>query len=207
MEEDDMSEEIAEQPPAYLIEAARSNRSKCKTCNRAIARGSLRLGIQIEGPFGAGYLWHHLRCAARRQLERVEEAYEAKAWEAAKEPPGQVPPIEELRRLREDSEQRRQERQELPYAERAPSGRSSCKHCNETIERDSFRVAIGREARFGRQVRIAPINVHPGCVKAALQAEDCATESAGFAQALRDNSRLEAAEVDAVLGQIGDVED
>jgi hypothetical protein len=49
--------------------------------------------------------------------------------------------------------------------------------------------------------------VHPGCVKAALQAEDCATESEGFAQALGANSRLEAAEVDAVLSQIGDVED
>lgn len=200
-----MSDEVAAQPPAYLIEAARSNRSRCKTCGRLIALGTLRLGMRIEGPYGTGYLWHHLRCAARHQLERVEEAYEEKAWQAAKHPPDEVPSIDDLRRLQEADEQRRKERPELPYAERAPSGRSICKHCHEPIDRGSFRVVLGRETRFGRQVRTGPINVHPGCVTAALRAEDCATEISGFAQALHANSRMAPAEVEAVLSQIGDV--
>ena len=200
-----MSEEVTEQPPAYVIEAARSNRSKCKTCGRSIALGTLRIGMLIEGPFGAGYLWHHLRCAARRQLERVEEAYAEEAWQAAKQPPDKVPPIEELRSLREAGEQRRKNRQEIPYAERAPSGRSICQQCQESIARDSFRVVLGRETRFGRQVRIGPMNVHPNCVPAALQAEDCATESSGFAEALRTHSQMAADEVEAVLGQIGNI--
>ena len=145
----------------------------------------MRLGIQIGGRYGTGYVWHHLSCAARRQLERV-------------------PSIETLRRLHEAGEVRRQQRPALPCAERAPSGRSTCKHCEAPIERGRFRVVLGRQRRFGRQVRTAPINVHPGCVWDALRAEDCATERPGFAQALRANSRMETAEVEAILNQIGD---
>jgi hypothetical protein len=185
MEEDDMSDGATEPSPADVIEAARSKRSRCKTCGRGIALGTLRLGIQIEGRYGTGYVWHHLSCAARRQLERV-------------------PSIETLRRLHEAGEVRRQQRPALPCAERAPSGRSTCKHCEAPIERGRFRVVLGRQRRFGRQVRTAPINVHPGCVWDALRAEDCATERPGFAQALRANSRMEVAEVKAVLSEIGD---
>ena len=200
-----MSEKATEQQPAYVIEEARSGRSKCKTCGRSIALGTLRIGMLIEGPFGTGYLWHHLRCAARRQLDRVEEAYEEEAWQFAKRPPEKVPSIDELRRLQTDAEQRRQERQELPYVERAPSGRSKCQHCQEPIDNGGFRVVLGREATFGRQVRTRPINVHPSCVAAELMAEDCGTEANGFAAALRANSKIDTAEVEAALSQIGDL--
>ncbi len=60
--------------PTHVIEPARSSRSKCKACRRAIDKGVLRIGILISGPFGDGYLGHHLACAARRRLEDVEEA-------------------------------------------------------------------------------------------------------------------------------------
>ena len=46
----------------YLIEAARSSRSKCRTCKRKIDKDLLRIGILLEGPYGTGYLWHHLTC-------------------------------------------------------------------------------------------------------------------------------------------------
>jgi hypothetical protein len=54
-------------------------------------------------------------------------------------------------------------------------------------------------------VRTRPINVHPGCVEAELQAADCGTERNGFAEALRANSKIEAAEVEAALSQIGEL--
>ena len=200
-----MNDEATEQAPAYVIEEARSGRSKCKTCNRTIAQGGLRIGMRIEGPFGTGYMWHHLRCAARRQFERVEEAYEEEAWQLAKTPPSKVPSLDELRNLQAEAEQRRQERQALPYAEQAPSGRSACQHCHEPIDKGSIRVVLGREARFGRQVRIRPINVHPSCVAAELMAEDCGTEISGFAEALHANSKMETAEVESALSQIGDL--
>ncbi|MDH3284344.1 MAG: PARP-type zinc finger-containing protein, partial [Acidobacteriota bacterium] len=86
-----------EQLPPYVIENARSGRSRCKTCRRTIDKGALRLGVLIEGPFGAGHMWHHLKCAARKMIDRVEEAYALEAWRQAKTPPESVPDLEQLR--------------------------------------------------------------------------------------------------------------
>jgi hypothetical protein len=189
-----------------VIEGARSSRAKCKTCRRAIEKGTLRIGLLIEGPYGTGYLWHHLRCAARRQFDRVEEAYAQAAWAAAKEPPTQVPPLEELRGLRDAAEEQRRTRKRLPYLEAAPTGRAACKHCEQPIEKGSLRVVIGRGVHFGSQVRTTPINVHPACAAAALGAEDCTTAKDGFAEALRANSEGVAPErVEATLAEIGTI--
>jgi hypothetical protein len=177
-----------EKLPPYVIEGARSSRSRCKICRRKIDKGALRIGIMIEGPYGTGYLWNHLRCAARRRLEQVEEAYELEAWKEAKEPPGKLPPIDELRKLAEQTEQKRQQRREIPYAEVDPSGRAKCKHCGEPMQKGALRVVLGREVSFGNQVRTTPIHVHPRCVEAALDADDCATPAEGFSEAVRANS-------------------
>ena len=75
--------EIEEQLPPYVIEGARSARSKCKTCRKKIDKDVLRIGILIEGPYGTGYMWHHLKCAARRMYDKVEEAYSMEAWKFA----------------------------------------------------------------------------------------------------------------------------
>jgi Poly(ADP-ribose) polymerase and DNA-Ligase Zn-finger region len=200
MSEDDAAAEppIEEQLPPYVIEGARSARSRCKTCQRKIDKDVLRIGILIEGPYGTGYMWHHLKCAARRQMDKVEEAYELEAWKEAKVPPEAVPPLEELRELREEAEARRAQRRELPYAELAPSGRSKCKHCGEPIAKDDPRVVLGREIEFGRQTRTNPINVHPRCVAAELLAPDTAHEPEGLLDALRRHS----AELGAVLEQV-----
>lgn len=201
-----MSEET-EPPPEeqlapYKIEPARSSRAKCKTCRRAIDKGVLRLGVLLEGPYGTGYLWHHLTCAAKRRFEDVEAAYGENAWEKDVE----VPPLAELERLREKALQAKEAKKTIPYAERAPTGRSKCKHCDEPIEEQSFRVVLGRGVEFGRQMRTTPINVHPACVSPELLAEDCVTESEGFADALRANSRdLAEADVAACLAEIGEV--
>lgn len=189
--------------PPYLIEGARSSRSRCKTCRRKIERGSLRLGILIEGPFGPGYLWHHLKCAARHQLDHVEEAYRLEAWKEAKEVPKTVPPLFTLRQLAEQADEQRRSRKTLPYAELAPSGRSRCRHCGQLIDEGSVRVVLGRGVEFGRQVRTSPINVHPQCVSAALDEDDCVTPREGFADALRANSEgLDEADLEGVLERI-----
>ena len=199
--------EPEEQLPPYVIEGARSGRAKCKTCRRKIDKGALRIGILVEGPYGTGYMWHHIRCAARRRLEQVEEAYELQAWKEAKEPPQKVPPLDELQKLREEAEEKKKSRKELPYTELAPSGRAKCKHCEEPIEKGAPRVVLGREVSFGQQVRTAPINVHPRCVAAELDAEDCATEVDGFVGSLRANSGDLAADVlDRVVAEIGDLQ-
>jgi hypothetical protein len=194
-----------EQLPPFIIEAARSSRSKCKTCRRAIQQGVLRLGIMIVGPYGTGYLWHHLTCAARSRMDDLEEAYAQEAWTNAKEPPADLPSLDELRRLRDDAEVKRKQRKVIPYVELAPSARSKCQQCDGPIEKDGPRVVLGRGVYFGTQVRTSPINVHAQCVAAALQAEDCTTEAEGLADALRANSKDMAPErLESVIAQIGD---
>jgi Poly(ADP-ribose) polymerase and DNA-Ligase Zn-finger region len=192
-------EPVEEELAPYRIEGARSSRSKCKTCRRAIEKGTLRLGVLIEGPFGAGYLWHHLVCAARRRPEDVEAAYALSAWDKGVA----VPPIEELRGLAEEAEKKRAEKKEAPYVERAPSGRSKCAQCGAPVEQGAFRVVVLRSVEFYNQVRSGPIKVHPGCVAAALAAPESATETEGFAEAVRANSGLADAEVERALAEIG----
>jgi hypothetical protein len=195
----DSTGEEPELPP-HRIEAARSSRSKCRTCRRKIEKDKLRLGVLLEGPYGTGYLWHHLTCAAKRRADDVEEAYAARAWD----PDLEVPDLEELRKLREKAEEAKKNRKEAPYVERAPTGRSKCKHCQEPIPEDSWRVALLREVVFGNQTRSTPINVHPRCVAAEIRAEDCATDLEGFEDQVRANSRdLEPADVDQALAEIG----
>lgn len=190
--------------PAFIIEGARSGRAKCKTCRKAIPKGDLRLGILVEGPYGLGHMWHHLACAAKRQFAKVEEAYQVEAWNFAKEKPEDIPPLSELEELKVEAEKTRAEKKQLPYAELDPSGRAKCKHCDESLEKGAPRVVVGRAVEFGQQTRTTPINVHPGCVADALQAEDSATEVDGFAEALRANSKgLDSVVVDSVIEEVG----
>lgn len=183
----------------FKIEQARSSRSRCRTCRRSIDKGTLRLGILLEGPYGTGYLWHHLTCAAKRRAEDVEAAYEEEAWDDGLE----VPPLGELRKLKQKAEEKKAKQKTAPWAERAPTGRAKCKHCGETIEKDSWRITLLREVTFGNQTRGTPIHVHPRCVSAEIRAEDCLTELDGFEAALRENSGLPEDELVEALGTIG----
>jgi Poly(ADP-ribose) polymerase and DNA-Ligase Zn-finger region len=195
-----------EQLPPYVIEGARSSRAKCKTCRKKIDKDVLRVGVLIEGPYGVGYLWHHLTCAAKRRLDDVEEAYAAEAWKHAKVPPESVPALVELRKLHEEAEEKRQSRQRIPYAELDPSGRAKCKECGELMEKGSLRVVLGREVEFGNQFRTMPIQVHPACVAVALEREDCSTEAAGFADAIGANSQgLDSDHIASVVQAVGEL--
>jgi hypothetical protein len=193
-------EEPAEQLPAYVIEEARSSRSRCKSCRRAIDKGVLRIGILSEGGFyGPGYLWHHLTCAARRQMDKVEEAYEQEAWKNAKQPPEKVPEVEELRKLREKAVEKKAQKKELPYAEEDPSGRARCKQCGDPIEKGALRVALGKDVTFGSQTRTSAMFVHPKCVAAALDQPDVSTEREGLREELAANSELPEGRIDEVM--------
>ncbi|MFT7669700.1 MAG: hypothetical protein ACI8X5_002405 [Planctomycetota bacterium] len=203
-DQDAPASETEPELPAYIIEAARSGRSKCKSCRKAILKDALRLGVMVEGPFGAGHMWYHLTCSAKRLFEKLEEAYQCEAWNFAKIVPTDLPPLEELSKLKEEADLKKVEKKELPYCEPAPSGRARCKQCDELIEKGATRVVVGREVEFGQQTRTTPINVHPGCVADALHAEDSATEPDGFAQALRDNSKgQESAMIDSTIEEVG----
>lgn len=194
--------------PPYVIEGARSGRSRCKSCRKTIDKDTLRFGVLVEGPYGLGHMWHHLNCAAKRMAAKVEEAYTMRAWEAGKVPldASEVPDIAELRKLAEQADQKRKERRELPYAELAPTGRARCKHSGELIEKGAVRIVLGREVEFGNQKRTTPINVLPEYVAEELANPECGTPAEGFAEALRANSaELDAQLLEAAIERIGAV--
>lgn len=202
-------EEIQEDLPPYIIEHARSGRSKCKACQRKIDQGDLRLGIYVEGRFGAGHMWHHVKCAAKQSLEKVEEAYALEAWLFAKESPdpADLPSLEELKVVAEkasvEREKRTKAKKTIPYAEVAPSGRSKCKQSGELIPLGAVRIVLGMEAHFGNQVRVAPYAVLPGCVAQALEEPDIGSEAEGLAEALRENSELDSELLEAAIAEAG----
>ncbi len=195
-------EPVEEELPQHRIENAKSGRAKCRTCRRKIDKDVLRLGVLLVGPFGTGYLWHHLNCAAKSLFNDVEEAYSAVAWDDGVE----VPELAKLKELSEKAEATKKEKKVPPYAERAPTGRAKCKHCEGAMEKDSWRVVLGRSVEFGQQTRTSPINVHPACVAAEMLAEDCATEHEGFVDALTTQSALADEELAEVLAAIGELE-
>ena len=201
-ENETVPEPVEEELPQHRIEKAKSGRAKCRTCKRKIDKDVLRLGVLLVGPFGTGYLWHHLTCAAKRLIGDVEEAYTAEAWDAGLE----VPDLEGLRKLAEKAEATRKSKKTPPYAERAPTGRAKCKHCDEVIEKDAWKVILGRAVEFGQQTRTSPINVHPACVPAEIRAEDCSTELDGFVETLTAGSGLADEEIAEVLAAIGDLD-
>ncbi len=202
MTPDDQPRATEPELPPYKIEGARSSRSKCKSCKKPIQKDAVRLGILIDGPFGQGYLWHHLKCAAKRQADHVEEAYAGEYFEAGLE----LPPIDSLRQLAAAAEKKKAEKKTAPYAEVAPTGRSKCRHCDQLIDRGSFRIGLLREVEFYGQTRQGVVNVHPGCVAAELDADHCMTEALEFAEGLKLNSRgLEPEEIQAALDAVGDL--
>lgn len=210
MDEETKTPPAAEPPeekkPEHLIEHAPSGRSRCKGCRRTIDKGALRVGFVFEGPYGVGFLWHHLTCAARRRPEDLEAAYAASAWENAKVPPTGIPELATLKANVEKAEKKRAVKKEIPYAELDPSGRAKCKHCEKPLAKGDPRVVLGRAVEFGSQTRVGPINVHVGCVVEALDADDCDTDASGFAAELRANSAsLEPAQVEEILKAIGNL--
>ena len=123
-----------------------------------------------------------------------------------KEPPEKWPSIEELRKLNEQAEQKRQSRKTPPYIELDPSGRAKCKHCGDLMEKGSIRVVLGREVEFGQQFRTMPIQVHIGCVVDEMEKVDCNTRSSGFEASVRAQAEgFTEQQVDDALAQIGEL--
>jgi hypothetical protein len=198
-----MTDPTQEAPKAPLVlERARSSRSSCKACKKPIQKDKFRLGILIEGPFGPGYLWHHLTCAARRRFDDVQQAYA----EAPKPLDPELPPLEELKQNLEVEEKKKAEKKEAPYVERAKTGRSKCRVCDQMIGEGEWRVILLRSVEFYNQKREGPINVHPRCVKAALESPDSVTQKDDLIQALKTNSELPESDLADAVAAIGNLQ-
>lgn len=177
----------------HLIEAAKSNRASCRGCREKISKGELRFGEETFNNFsssgGAAYRWYHLKCAASQHPDKLGEAM------ATFE--GELPGRDLLTAAIAAGKAARKARGKpsFPYAERAPSGRSRCRHCEEKIEKGAFRVAVETEVDTGSFVTSGAGYLHPAC-----SAEF--TEDPELLQKLREHSALSAEEL-TELEQLG----
>ena len=118
----------------HVIEPATSGRAKCRGCGRVIPKGELRFGERLPNPFADGAEmthWFHLPCAA---MKRPEVFLEIDA----------VAELEDAAALKRFAEQGVEHRRlpRIDGVERSPSGRATCRHCREAIEKDAWRIRL-----------------------------------------------------------------
>lgn len=149
---------------ANVIEEAKSGRASCRTCKKAIGKGELRLGVEQMTQFSdtPSMQWHHLLCAAGKlpgELKSALAGFE-----------GDLPNRAEVEQAMTDAiKSGKAKPGAFPYIDKAPTGRAKCMQCDETIEKDSFRVAVEREVEVGGMMRKSPGYMHPKCVAANLE--------------------------------------
>jgi len=171
---------------AHVIEHAASGRAKCRACGGKIAAAELRFGERVPNPYaddgGETTHWFHLACGA---FSRPESFLEVLA--SISEP---VPDRDRLEReARLGVTHRRLPR--VRAAERAPTGRATCRACKELIPRDAWRLALD----YYEDGRFSPSGfIHARCAAVYLETTDLAERVKHFSPALgaSDLTELEA---------------
>jgi ribosomal protein L37AE/L43A len=143
----------------HVVERAATGRAKCRGCAAAIAKDTWRIGeavpnLYADGEGAESRHWYHPRCAAYRRPEAFLQAIEGTdaalddrdALVAAATEGVTHPRLPRLHR-----------------AERATSGRASCRQCRTAIAKDGWRISL----LFWEDGRYSPAGfLHPGCVAA-----------------------------------------
>jgi hypothetical protein len=146
----------------HKIESAPSGRASCRGCKQQLAKGALRFAEETPNPYsedgGMSYRYWHLACAATKLANELREALAA--YEG---------PVDDRAAI--DALVEEHARPEMPYAERATSGRARCRACDTAIRKGELRVAFERvyESPMGPQKAAA--YAHPRCVARYLERE------------------------------------
>ncbi len=161
---------------AHVIEPAPTGRAKCRGCGAGIARDTLRFGQRLPNPFAdeGGELthWFHLPCAAFRRPEPFLEALGASTL-----------PIADRDKLHHHATLGLAHRR-LPRvntAERAPSGRATCRACRSPIEKGAWRISLvyDEDGRF-----VPSGTIHVACAAAYLETTEVIDRLTHFTPAL-----------------------
>jgi Poly(ADP-ribose) polymerase and DNA-Ligase Zn-finger region len=160
----------------HVIQPAATARSKCRGCGKPIGKGELRFGESVPNPFADGETtrWFHLACGAYKRpeaflptLEARAEAVDAREALVAEAKAG----IEHRRLPRVDA------------AERATTGRATCRHCKAPIEKDAWRIGLV----FYEDERFNPAGyIHPGCALAYLETAELMARLKQFSKELTE---------------------
>jgi hypothetical protein len=177
-------------PGPAVLETAPTGRAKCRACGQAIAKGTVRLGERLPNPFADGEdaettHWYHPVCAAFRRPEPLLEAL-------------QHATVDVVDRSRLEAEasigvaHRRAVR--VDAAERAPSGRATCRACRLPIARDTWRIGLV----FYEDGRFAPSGyIHATCAPTHLETSALMPRLRHFSPEL---SEVDLAELEVAIG-------
>jgi hypothetical protein len=149
-------------PMPHRIEPAPSGRAGCRGCKAPIAKGALRFAEEFQSPYsedgGPAFRYWHLPCAAEKLANEVSAALTGYD--------GQVDDRASI-----EATIAAHLRPEMPYAERAGTGRARCRACDLTIKKGELRVAFERvfDSPMGPQKGAA--YAHVKCVPVYLERE------------------------------------
>jgi hypothetical protein len=172
---------------AHLLEKAPTGRAKCRGCEKLIAKGEWRFGERLPNPFddkgGDMTHWFHVPCAAYRRpgpfLELIATTTE---------------PIDDREALAHEA-QLGVAHHRLPRAgaaERAATGRATCRHCKQLIEKDSWRISL----TYYEDGRFSPSGfIHAGCAPAYLETPEFMRRVRYFSPDLSDEDAAELAAI------------
>jgi hypothetical protein len=166
--------------PDVVLPAA-SARAKCRGCGRPIAKGELRFGESLPNAFAEGdtLFWFHLDCAACMRPEKFGALLATYG-----DPLPNRDWLEETTRV--GVAHRRLPR--IARAERASSGRATCRFCRELIEKGSFRIAL----QMFEETRMTPIGtIHVGCAEGYFGVRDVLPRIAKLSPDLTETDLLE----------------
>jgi poly(ADP-ribose) polymerase-like protein len=182
----------------HRIEPAPSGRAGCRGCKAPIAKGALRFAEEFQNPFsedgGTAFRYWHLACAAEKLANELGAALAVYG--------GQVDDRESI-----EAAVRAHFRPDMPYAERAGSGRARCRACDVTIKKGELRVAFERvyESPMGPQKGAA--YAHVKCMPRYLEREkERGRDALSLDEAKRlvlAHSKLEPAELELVAKELG----
>jgi hypothetical protein len=162
----------------HSFEHAPTGRAKCRGCGQAIGKGDLRFGEQVPNPFGDDGSetkhWYHVVCAA---LTRPAAFLEALL--AATEPIADRERLEQEATLGAAHERLPRAR----TAERAPTGRATCRACRDLIPQDTWRLALA----YYEEGRFVPGGfIHARCAKEYFGTGDLRRRLEHFSPALTE---------------------
>lgn len=172
----------------HVIERASSGRAKCRGCGLGIAAGEWRFGERLPNPFddkgGDMTHWFHVPCAAYRRPEPLLETLATTS-----EPIENREAIAQAATL--GASHHRVPR--VSTAERATSGRATCRACRTTIDKGAWRIALV----FYEDGRFSPSGfIHVRCAPAYLETSDIMPRLRHFSPALT------AAEFDEIQAEL-----
>lgn len=174
----------------HTIERAITGRAKCRGCGGAIPAGTLRFGERVANTYGdaAGETtqWYHVTCGALTRpdaflegLSTCAEEIEGREWLEHEAALGVA--HERLPRIR--------------AAERAPTGRASCRSCRELISKDGWRIGIA----YYEEGRFVPGGfIHASCAPAFFGTKEILPRLKHFSAALSEG---DLSEIEAEIGR------